>query len=182
VIDEDSLAGGVNTCFQEESRQGVTQSTGYNTGFLANDNSFFHSVKSGDRGVHISPHFMLLPPGEGPVLELGSGSGFLGDFISDLITSDIFQIAGIDVMLDGQSLPFKEGSLRGIVMVDVLHHIPVVKSFFDKSVRCIEPGGVIVMVEPWNTRWSALIYRYLHHEPYHPETKKWDFAEGGPLS
>lgn len=41
MIDEDSLAGGVNTCFQEQSRQGVTQSTGYNTGFLANDNTFF---------------------------------------------------------------------------------------------------------------------------------------------
>ncbi len=125
---------------------------------------------------------MLLPPGEAPVLELGSGSGFLSDFISNLITSDISQIPGMDVVLNGQSHPFKEGSLRGIVMVDVLHHIPDVKSFFAESVRCIKPGGVIVMVEPWVTRWSALIYRYLHHEPYQPETKHWDFAEGGPLS
>jgi len=46
VIDEDSLAGGVNTCFQEESRQGVTQSTGHNTGFLANDNTFFSLISS----------------------------------------------------------------------------------------------------------------------------------------
>ena len=125
---------------------------------------------------------MLLPTGEGPVLELGSGSGFLREFIPGLVTSDIFQITDIDVVLDGQRLPFKEGSLRGIVMVDVLHHLPNVKSFFDESVRCIEPGGVVVMVEPWVSRWSALIYRYLHHEPYHPEIKKWDFAEGGPLS
>jgi len=46
VIDEDSSAGCVNTCFQEQSRQGVTQSTGYNTGFIGNGNTFFHSVKS----------------------------------------------------------------------------------------------------------------------------------------
>lgn len=125
---------------------------------------------------------MLLPPGEGPVLELGSGSGFLGDFISDLITSDIFQIAGMDVILDGQSLPFRDESLRGLVMVDVLHHMPDVKSFFSESMSCIKPGGIIAMVEPWNTKWSALIYRYLHHEPYHPETRQWDFEGGRPLS
>ena len=124
----------------------------------------------------------LLPPGDGPVLELGSGSGFLRDYISDLITSDIFQITDIDVTLDGQNLPFKEGALRGIVMVDVLHHIGNVKSFFKKSVHCIKPEGVILMVEPWITKWSALTYRYLHHEPYHPESKKWTFTEGGPLS
>ena len=125
---------------------------------------------------------MLLPPGEGPVLELGSGSGFLKDFIPNLLTSDIFQIKGIDFVLDGQRLPFKDTSLQSIVMVDVLHHIPDVTSFLAEAARCIKPGGLIVMVEPWVTRWSALVYRYLHHEPYHPETKKWDFAEGGPLS
>ena len=128
------------------------------------------------------PLKMLLPRGEYPVLELGSGSGFLKNLIPDLITSDIFQIAGIDVVLDGQSLPFKEGSLQGIVMVDVLHHMYDVKSFFAESMICIKPGGVIVMVEPWVTLWSAFIYRYLHHEPYHPETKQWNFVEGGPLS
>ena len=47
MIDEDSSAGHVNTCFQEQSRQGVTQSTRYNTGFLENDNTFFHSTKKG---------------------------------------------------------------------------------------------------------------------------------------
>jgi len=125
---------------------------------------------------------MLIPPGEDPILELGSGSGFIKDYIPNLITSDIFEVEGIDVVLDGQNLPFKEDSLQGIVMVDVLHHMPNVKSFFAESMICIKPGGVIVMVEPWVTLWSALIYRYLHHEPYQPETKQWDFEGGRPLS
>jgi len=125
---------------------------------------------------------MLLPQGNEPVLELGSGSGFFNNFIPNLLRSDIFQIVDIDLVLDGRHLPFEDVSLQGIVMVDVLHHLPDVSSFFSESFRCIKPGGTIVMVEPWVTRWSALIYRYLHHEPYHPETNKWDFAEGGPLS
>ncbi len=45
MIDEDSLAGCVNTYFQEQSRQGVTQSTGHNTGFFGNGNVFFHSIR-----------------------------------------------------------------------------------------------------------------------------------------
>lgn len=45
MIDEDSLAGCVNTYFQEQSRQGVTQSTGHNTGFVGNGNVFFYSIR-----------------------------------------------------------------------------------------------------------------------------------------
>ena len=40
MIDEDSLAGCVNTYFQEQSRQGVTQSTGHITGSFGNGNVF----------------------------------------------------------------------------------------------------------------------------------------------
>ena len=60
MIDEDSLAGGVNTCFQEQSRQGVTQSTGYNTGFLANDNTFFRRGGNGGNGVPQTPPWIGL--------------------------------------------------------------------------------------------------------------------------
>jgi len=44
-----------------------------------------------------------------------------------------------------------DGSLRAIVMTDVLHHIPNVESFFAEAARCVRPGGVIVMIEPWLT-------------------------------
>jgi hypothetical protein len=54
VIDEDSLAGCVNTYFQEQSRQGVTQSTQYNTGFFGNGNVFFTGEEMGGMvsGLH----------------------------------------------------------------------------------------------------------------------------------
>src|SRR5437867_4413096 len=65
-----------------------------------------------------------LPPGSGPVLELGSGAGFLAEFVPDLITSEVFHVPGIDLVLDGAALPFKEGSLRAVAMTNVLHHLP----------------------------------------------------------
>jgi len=118
----------------------------------------------------------------GLILELGSGGGFLKDYHSCLLTSDILPIPGADIILDGQRLPFRQASLGAIVMMDVFHHIPRVKSFLCEAARCVIPGGAVVMIEPWNTRWSRLIYSYLHHEPFEPEVKNWDLPPGGPLS
>src|SRR5215831_3358056 len=63
-----------------------------------------------------------LPAGSQPVLEIGSGAGFLAEVIPGLITSDAFVCSGLRVVLDGLELPFRAGSLRGIVMTNVLHH------------------------------------------------------------
>src|ERR1700676_56957 len=81
-----------------------------------------------------------LPNGVGTVLEIGSGAGFLNDYIPGLVTSEIFPCQGIQVVLDGQALPFASGSLRGIVMTNVLHHIPGVRSFLTQAARCLLPG------------------------------------------
>lgn len=118
----------------------------------------------------------------GPVLELGSGGGFLKEFIPGLLSSEIFRIPGIEIVLDGEKIPFKNASLRGIVMIDVFHHIPCVKSFLTEATRCVMADGVIVMIEPWNTNWSRLVYKYLHHEQFEPASKEWGFRKGGPLS
>lgn len=48
----------------------------------------------------------------GSVLELGSGAGFLADYIPGLITSEIFHCRNVRLVLDGQSLPFAIRSLR----------------------------------------------------------------------
>jgi len=118
----------------------------------------------------------------GSILELGSGGGFLKNYHPCLLTSDILPIPGVDIIFDGQKLPFNHASLRAIVMMDVFHHIPSAKSFFCEAARCVTPGGAVIMIEPWNTRWSRFIYRNLHHEPFEPEVQKWELPPGGPLS
>jgi SAM-dependent methyltransferase len=67
-------------------------------------------------------------------------------------------------------------------MTDVLHHIPDAAAFFREATRCLRPGGVVAMVEPWVSPWSRLIYTHLHHEPFEPEVQRWDFPASGPLS
>ena len=129
-------------------------------------------------------HHLLraVPPDGGPVLELGSGPGFLPDVMPDVITSEVLPLPHVGVVLDARHLPIREGSLRGIVMTDVLHHIADVRSFLIEASHAVRPGGVIAMIEPWRTPWSEWVYRRLHHEPFDPHTPRWEFPSAGPLS
>ena len=94
-----------------------------------------------------------LPVGDAPVLEIGSGAGFLGDFVPGLITSDVMGIPGLSLVLDGRALPIGTGALRGVAMTEVLHHIPDAIAFFADAARRVAPGGRVVMIEPWVTPW-----------------------------
>lgn len=123
-----------------------------------------------------------LPEGIDPVLELGSGAGFLDEYIPKLITSEVFFCPFAQIVINGCYMPFKQRSLKAIVMVNVLHHIPDVYSFFQEALRCLRPGGKILMVEPWITPWSKFIYNHVHHEPIDMRTQDWRFPRTGPLS
>lgn len=122
-----------------------------------------------------------VPEGPGRVVELGSGAGFLGDHIPDLIASEAFLTSGIQLVLDARQMPFSAGSLKTIAMVDVLHHIPDIRAFLMEAQRCLRSGGSIVMIEPWVSNWSRAIYTHLHHEPFDP-TANWTFDDTGVLS
>lgn len=123
-----------------------------------------------------------LPPGQGAILEVGSGTGLLHEYLPEIITSDVVWHSAVDVVLDGTTMPIADRSLRAIVLLDALHHLAEPRRFFAEATRCIHPGGVIVMIEPWVTAWSKLIYGKLHHEPFRPESQAWEFPSTGPMS
>jgi SAM-dependent methyltransferase len=123
-----------------------------------------------------------LPPGEGAVLELGSGGGYCAQFIPGLITSEMFRCSEVRMIADAQSLPFAEHSLRAVVMTNVMHHMPDVRRFFSEASRVLRPDGKILMIEPWVTPWSSFVYKYLHHETFDPDASEWSYSSTGPLS
>ena len=123
-----------------------------------------------------------LPAIQGPVLELGSGAGFCERVIPGLITSEILFCSNVRLVADGQKLPFADSSLRAIVFTDVLHHMPDVRRFFAEAIRCLRPGGKVLMIEPWVNGWSKFVYMRLHHEPFRVDAKDWAFPSTGPLS
>jgi SAM-dependent methyltransferase len=123
-----------------------------------------------------------LPLAEGQVLELGSGAGYCERFVPSLITSEIFHCSRVKVVVDAQQIPLAAGSLRAIIMTDVLHHMPHAERFFAEASRCLCRGGKILMIEPWVTPWSRFVYTRLHHEPFCPDAEDWSFSSTGPLS
>jgi SAM-dependent methyltransferase len=114
-------------------------------------------------------------------LELGSGAGFFRSFAPQLITSELFSTPGVDEIVDARQLPFLNDELDGIVMTDVLHHIPDAARFFTEATRCVKTGGQVLMIEPWNTPWGRWVYQRLHSEPFAPGAG-WVIPSTGPLS
>jgi hypothetical protein len=104
-----------------------------------------------------------LPAGDGPVLELGAGAGFMRQRVPRLIASDILHVPTIALVADATRLP------------------PDVRAFFLEAARCVKPGGALVMIEPWVTAWSSFVYRRVHAEPFEPAAG-WSIAGHGPLS
>lgn len=123
-----------------------------------------------------------LPHITGPVLEIGSGPGFLKEYIPELITSDYMALPGNDLSCDALQLPFTENSIRAIILINVLHHLQDPLLFFQEANRCLRNGGSIIMIEPWVTWWSQVVYRKLHHEPFDPDAPSWKLPPSGPLS
>jgi SAM-dependent methyltransferase len=121
-----------------------------------------------------------LPSGE--CVEIGSGGGFLKRLLPEVVTSDVLPLAHCDMTFSAEAMPFEEGNLRAIFMIDVLHHLPDCERFFSEAERVLIPGGEIFMIEPANTIWSRLVYKHLHHEPFDPERERWQFETAGPLS
>ena len=117
----------------------------------------------------------------GKFLELGSGSGFIKEEMPNVITSDVFCIPRVDRVIFANSLPFNNNSIDSIIMVDVLHHLYDVRSFFLEADRSLKHGGRIVMSEPWNSIWSKFIYRNFHHEPFETHSN-WEVNDVRPLS
>lgn len=108
----------------------------------------------------------LLPaPAPGPLVELGSGPGFARAFIPELMLTDVVGAPWHDREMGAEALPFDDGSLGGVVLFDVLHHLASPASFFAEATRALAPGGRLILCEPYVSPLSFPIYKLFHEEP-----------------
>jgi len=118
---------------------------------------------------------------KGHFLEIGSGGGFLKDVFPDVITSDILNLQHCDMKFSAENIPFESGSLSGIFMVNVFHHIPNCAAFLHEAERTLKKNGKIIMIEPCHSLWGSFIYKYFHHELFDIKAG-WLLEKGSPLS
>jgi SAM-dependent methyltransferase len=117
---------------------------------------------------------------DGPVLEIGAGPGFLSSYARSKrphmrwLATDVVEAPWNEVVADGARLPFRSESMHAVVAFDLIHHLARPADFFKESFRVLEPGGRIVVVEPWVTPMSYPIYRFFHAEGCRMKLDPWD--------
>jgi SAM-dependent methyltransferase len=121
-------------------------------------------------------------PTRGVAVELGSGAGFVKDVLPEIVTSDVLPYPGVDRVIDATRMPFPDGGVRAIFLLNVLHHIADAAAFLREAQRCLAPGGRLLIVDQHPGWISKPILRLAHHEPFLPDAERWEFETSGPLS
>lgn len=113
-----------------------------------------------------------LAPGTTSV-EIGSGPGLLDEIDPSIIRTDILYSKHIHCVTDAHHLPFANGSVDNLLGLDVLHHFSQPVVFLREAARVLRPEGRLVLVEPWITPFSQLVYTYLHQETCDLSVQPW---------
>lgn len=117
-------------------------------------------------------------PTQGRILEIGSGSSRLRESFPDVITSDLMPLPWIDLALSAEEMPIAEGSLRAIYGINVFHHLPDPRKFFREAIRVLNPGGGVVLIEPYHGLLARWLFPRLHpSEAFEPDAPTWE-SEG----
>lgn len=127
-----------------------------------------------------------LAPGRRTV-EIGGGSGMAREFLSHTFISDIVGSAHVDFVADAMRLPLRDAAIDNLFMIDVLHHLPRPWRLLDEAQRVLRSGGRLVMLEPYISPVSRLVFKLAHPEPVDlaidplPESDTPLFSGDGPF-
>jgi SAM-dependent methyltransferase len=113
----------------------------------------------------------------GTSVEVGAGPGFFKQVMPGVLSTDLVWCPWLDAVADAQKLPFRTSSVANIFGVDMLHHVAAPMTFLLEAQRVLVPGGRLILVEPWVTPFSYLIYRYFHQEECDLSARPWELTE-----
>jgi SAM-dependent methyltransferase len=107
-------------------------------------------------------------PAELSILEIGSGTSPLKQFLSNVVTSDVLDLDYLDLVFDCHEIDrldtIKDNSLDVISLTNVLHHLKSPIAFLNHAASKLKSGGKVIATEPFFSAVSTVIFRYLHHE------------------
>jgi len=102
---------------------------------------------------------------ESKIVELGSGLGSIKETIPSCIRTDLFSFPWIDQIENAYNLSFEDGSISDLIMIDVFHHLQYPGTALIEFQRVLQPGGHVIMLEPYISPLGGLVYGPFHAEP-----------------
>jgi hypothetical protein len=121
------------------------------------------------------------------ILEVGSGTSPLKQFVSNVITSDVLDLDYLDLVFDCHQIDkldaIKDNSLDVITLTNVLHHLKSPITFLNRAAIKLKSGGKVIATEPFFSVLSTPIFKYLHYEPVDFRISEPELGEvEGPLA
>jgi SAM-dependent methyltransferase len=107
----------------------------------------------------------LLKNNKYPILEIGSGGGYIKKLIPKCITSELFKNRGIDRIENIYKIEFENNSLSNIILIDVFHHLEFPLIALNEIKRVLIKRGRLIMIEPAMGLIPRIIYKIFHYEP-----------------
>ena len=115
------------------------------------------------------------------ILDVGCGSGQILNALPQIVGMDpqlnklMFMRAPGRLLLRGSifEIPFADGSFETVISSQVIEHLPRGEAVFDELVRCLAPGGSLVLgtVDYGGWQWPLIesIYGFVHRGGYADE-------------
>lgn len=102
------------------------------------------------------------------ILEIGSGTSPLKQFLPNVVTSDVLDLDYLDLVFDCHEIDklgaIEDNSLDVITLTNVLHHLKSPIAFLNRAASKLKSGGKVIATEPFFSLVSTPIFKYLHHE------------------
>ena len=121
------------------------------------------------------------------IIEVGSGTSPLKQFLSNVITSDVLNLDYLDLVFDCHEIDkldaIPDNSIDVITLTNVLHHLKSPIGFLNRAASKLKSGGKVIATEPFFSLLSTPIFKYLHHEPVDFSISEPELGEvQGPLA
>jgi SAM-dependent methyltransferase len=121
-------------------------------------------------------------PAGGVVAEIGSGAAFAKERVPGLLATDTLPYPGVDLVVDGSRLPWADGEVRALFLLNVFHHLGDPAAFLAEAQRVLKPGGLLFLSDQHPGFFAWPILRWGHSEPFDPFSRDWKAPISGPLS
>jgi SAM-dependent methyltransferase len=105
-----------------------------------------------------------LSPAAGESVELGTGIGRFAREVPFVRATDVEATRWATESVDAEALPYADGSLANLVLIDVFHHLARPARFLDEAGRVLAPRGRAIVLDPYCSPISTFAYRRFHHE------------------